>query len=301
MLRVKCQKMGVEFLNEEFFRDAVFHPLFKFIPPVSLLCFYKNAKTSKGDFFMQRSSNLKKYVYTALIIAIVLALRNFSYMISFGGGAGLRLSLSGFFSAVPAILFGPFFGGLTYGISDVLGYLIRPEGAYIFPLTLAEILKGIMIGYLYKLIKNVNSSKMKIFFLTFSIILGIAGIFNFITITYIPGFYISKLLISLGKRTAFFTVGFLAISVVFIVLFALDYIFVKISKGKLKNEFIKLLVVLLISNITVTTINTFILMIFTPSLSKLGFLVFYTPRLIEEIILTVIQSFILPYLLKQIR
>ena len=247
---------------------------------------------------MSRPGNLKKYIYTALIIAIVVALRNFSYMISFGGGAGLRLSLSGFFSALPAILFGPFFGGLTYGISDVVGFLIRPEGPYIFPLTLAEILKGVMIGYLYQILKQKNSSKMRTFFLVISLVFGVLGIFNHISLTLYPHTKISAFLLSLKKRTAFFTVGFEVIAAVSILLFSVDYIFTRISKGKLGNEFIKILSVLFISNITVTTINTVILMMFTPSLSKLGFLVFYIPRLTEEIILTVIQSFILPYLLK---
>lgn len=252
----------------------------------------------KGDFFMSKTTKLKKTVYTALIIAIVLVLRSFSYMISFGGGAGLRLSLAGFFTALPALLFGPFYGGLSYGIVDILGYLIKPEGAYIFPITLSEILRGVLIGFSYKLIKNINPSKIRGFFLFLSVILGSFGIFNHIMINLYPSAHISELLIGLGKRTSFFTVGLEAIAIVSIVLFAIDYISNKLMKSKHSNDSIKILTVLFICNIIATTINTVILMMFIPSLSKLGFIVFYIPRLIEEIIITVLQSFVTGYLLR---
>lgn len=247
---------------------------------------------------MQKTTKLKKIIYTALIIALVLVLRNFSYMISFGGSAGLRLSLSGFFSALPAILFGPLYGGLTYGIVDILGYLIKPEGMYIFPITVSEIIRGVLIGYLFKLIKNVNSSKIRGFFLFVSIILGVTGIFNHIMVNLYPESYVGSELIALGKRTAFFTIGLEVTAIVAIIIFSLDYFAGKFTKSKYNNNFIKILTVLFISNIIATTLNTVILMMFTPALSKLGFLVFYIPRLIEEIILTILQSFVTGYLIK---
>jgi ECF transporter S component (folate family) len=247
---------------------------------------------------MSEKSKLKKITYTSLIIAIVLVLRGFSYMISFGGGAGLRLSLAGFFTAIPALLFGPFFGGLSYGVIDILGYIIRPEGAYIPLLTLTEVLRGVMIGFLFKALKKANSKGIRLFFLVLSLTFGVFGIINHLSVNLYPASQLATLLMGLGKRTMFFTVGFEVVGGVSILIFSIDYIFGKFMTSKGNNDFTKILAVLFISNIIATTLNTFVIMMFTPSLSKIGFMVFYIPRLVEEIIVTILQSFVTNYLIK---
>ena len=42
---------------------------------------------------MQKNTSLKKIIQTALLIAITLILRNFSYMFYFGGGTGMRVGI----------------------------------------------------------------------------------------------------------------------------------------------------------------------------------------------------------------
>ena len=71
-----------------------------------------------------------------------------------------------------------------------------------------------------------------------------------------------------------------------------------VSKKDDNPLFIKLLFVLLIANIIVTTLNTFVLRIYFPALDALSFMVFYVPRLVEEIIATILQAYIMAYLLK---
>ena len=70
------------------------------------------------------------------------------------------------------------------------------------------------------------------------------------------------------------------------------------EKLSVPNDFIKLFTVLFTANIIVTTLNTLILMLFIPSLSKMGFIAFYIPRFIEECIMTILQSYVISYLLK---
>ncbi|HBM81036.1 MAG TPA: ECF transporter S component, partial [Clostridiaceae bacterium] len=47
---------------------------------------------------------------------------------------------------MPAILFGPLYGGIASGILDVLGYMLKPDGAYIPWLTVTAIAGGIITG-----------------------------------------------------------------------------------------------------------------------------------------------------------
>lgn len=288
--------MGVEFLNEEvnLTRDTVLHPLFY----ESFIFLFNSPCDMKGDFFMSENRKyLRKIVQTALIVAIITVLGNFDFRIPFGGAAGLKIGLSVFFTKLPALLFGPVYGAVSNGITDVLTFLVKPEGGYLPWLTLTAVLGGFITGFLWKTVKNINVKKMRILFLVIGVFAGIFGLFNQIMTVFFPEQWYSALILGLGKRTWYFTLGFELIFAVLILMLLADLLAKKIMKDKYSDDFIRLLVILLISNIIVTTLNTMILMIFTPALSKLGFVVFYTPRLIEEIITTVIQSFVMSYML----
>lgn len=244
---------------------------------------------------MQKNVSLKQIIQTALLIAITLVLRNFSYMLYFGGGAGLRMGISVFFSKMPALLFGPMLGGISEGITDVLAYIIKPDGGYIPLLTLTAISGGVLCGLLWKSVRKLSDGLFKKFFMTvFSVIL-ISGIANWCLTSFYPELKYSAWLLSFGKKTAFVTVGLTVCGALFMILFFLD----KLLKKKLSipDNFMKLFTVLFITNIIVTTLNTFILMIFIPAVGKNGFMIFYIPRFIEECIITTLQSYVVSYLL----
>ncbi len=242
-------------------------------------------------------SKLRKITHTAVIIAVALALRNFSFLIPFAGTGGMRIDVSVFFSKLPALLLGPFFGGVADGVIDFLAAtVVKPEGAYLFPLTVTAVLGGIIAGFLWKSIKNINTRIFGKVFITLFSLVGIWGIINLISVRLAPGAAYSQYLISFGKRTEYLTVWFIAAGIIGGAIFLLDVLFGKSAAGK--TDFIKVLAVLLIANITVTTINTVLLMYFFPALAKLGFVVFYIPRLIQEIISTVLQSFVISYFIK---
>ena len=63
-------------------------------------------KKSSAQFF-------RRIIQTALLIALALAVRSLSVMSTFMGAPGLRISCAQVFSRMPALLFGPFFGGLA--------------------------------------------------------------------------------------------------------------------------------------------------------------------------------------------
>ncbi|MBR6647324.1 MAG: ECF transporter S component [Clostridia bacterium] len=244
---------------------------------------------------MQKNISLKKVIQTALFIAITLILRNFSYMFYFGGGTGMRVGLSTFFSKLPALLFGPLYGGIADGVIDVLAYIIKPEGGYMPLLTLTAILGGVMVGFLWKYAKNINDKMFKnIFAAAFTAIL-IFGATNWILSSFYPDFAYSSWLLGF-KKLSFFTVWPTLAGILALVLFMLDTLLRE--KLSVPNDFIKLFTVLFTANIIVTTLNTLILMLFIPSLSEMGFIAFYIPRFIEECIMTILQSYVISYLLK---
>ncbi len=240
----------------------------------------------------------KMLVQTALFIAIGLVLRNFSYMVYVGGGAGMRLGVSGFFTKLPAFLFGPIYGGLCSAIVDFLGYVIRPDGAYIFPLTITAGIGGILTGFLYKKIKDTTLKRVKLIYFAFVVLSGILGTFNIIASKLMPQSMWGKFLNSFGTKTGFFTYGFFVLVALGLVFYIINTALLKKFNAPFINNYLKIFMVLLPVDIFITTVNTFILMAFIPALAKLGFWVFYLPRLAQELVSVFISSYAISYLLE---
>ena len=63
----------------------------------------------------------------------------------------LEISFSFLGVALAGMMYGPFVGGIVGGIADILGYLIRPSGAFFIGFTINAILTGVIFGlFLYK-------------------------------------------------------------------------------------------------------------------------------------------------------
>ena len=63
------------------------------------------------------------------------------------------------------------------------------------------------------------------------------------------------------------------------------------------NYYLKVLLTYALVGTTVTILNTYILVLFVPGLSNIGFTLFLIPRLLEEIFMTVVISYITAFLL----
>ncbi|MBE7038248.1 MAG: ECF transporter S component [Ruminococcaceae bacterium] len=246
---------------------------------------------------MRQNEVTKKVVYTALLIALTVAMRYaLSIMLPFAGVSGMRISPSVFFTKMPAVLFGPLYGAISSGIIDIVCLIVKPEGSFIPYLTLTAILGGFICGFLWKNIENINKRSFKIVFGAVFSIIGVLGVVNTIAASFFKDSAYTLMLLSIGeKRYWFLSIGLICASVFGIILLLTDYF---VSKKDSDSLFIKLLCVLLIANIIVTTLNTFVLRIYFPALNSLSFMVFYIPRLVEEVIVTVLQAYIMAYLLK---
>ena len=247
---------------------------------------------------MKKNSSTKILVQCAMFLAIGLVLRNFSYMVYMGGGAGMRIGISGFFTKMPALLFGPVYGAVVSGLNEFFGYVLKPDGAYIFPLTLTAAAGSAITAIAYRWFKKVPASSISKAYVIFVAAMGVLGASNHIFSALYPQSFWGSVINGFGKKTAYFTYGLYAVCLIGIVVYAVNMILQKKFGALYMEDYIRLFATLLISDVLVTTVNTHILIAFIPELGKLGFVTFYLPRLLQELVSVVISSCVITYLLK---
>lgn len=249
----------------------------------------------------------KSMVLCALFIAMAVVLSLFDIPIPFAGATGMRISISGFVSKLPAILYGPLIGGICSGLMDIISHVVKPEGPFMWQLTLTAMSGGVMVGFLSKFLNRVfkDDKSIEKVFLISGCIIGITGAINLMCLSFAPDSVYSQFMLKLGTtskgvaRYDFVTYGLLIVFVVALIAYITNYIYKK--KTTQHSHFIVVFTALFISNIIVTTLNTFVLRQLIPSLGGMAFWVYYIPRLVEEVVMTVIQSVGVTYLLNIMR
>lgn len=243
-------------------------------------------------------TQINQIIQTALLIGLALALRSFSIMVAFMGAPGMRVSFAAIFTRMPAILFGPFYGGIAGGIVDVVGYLIKPEGPYIPFLTLTSIADGIITGYVWQILKDRSNKTIQKGLWVMFITIGSIGLFNVVLTNLYPGSSIALALDSMGKRKEYMVLGLVAVAAVGLILLAIDYaVRYKFPEAVVNKYYLKVLLTFLSAGIPVTTINSYILPFYFTSLKNIGFFLFWIPRLLEELLMAVLISYITAFLL----
>ena len=245
---------------------------------------------------MSKNKSTKILLQCALFLAMGLVLRNFSYMVYMGGGTGMRMGVSGFFTKMPAILFGPMYGAAVTALTDVLGYIIRPEGAYIFPMTITAACGGALSGLIFKAVKNKNIETINTVYLCTILVIGLFGAVNHVSTIYFKNTFWGSFLLSLDKKLVYFTYGMYIACVIGAVFYGINFFLQKKFKKNFMNEYLKIFITLLIADVMVTTVNTFILIAYIPTLAKLPFMSIYLPRLVQEIVSAFINSYVIAYM-----
>ncbi len=238
-------------------------------------------------------------VQTGLLIAIaqVVKLISSTY-IYIAGARAIRISFSGPFSKMPGILFGPFIGGIASGISDIIGFLLKPLGAYIPWFTVTAILGGVLTPLLWRTLRKVDVKRLQTTCIILFSVIGIIGIINHIMVAFFPLSTYASYLLNLGKHTAFTTFGLEITAIVGFLLLIIDYVMKKkFTANYVHDNFLKLLISVGISGLIVTTINTQILRIFVPAFSEKAFMAFWIPRAIEELFISIYIAYMLSFLL----
>jgi len=244
------------------------------------------------------------------------------------GQNGMSIGISGIFSMMPSILFGPVYGAVTSGLSDFLGYLLKPAGAYIPLMTLVVAAGGFIRGALWAALRNKDSRKMRIAVAVCSALLLAAGICNIAFLSadgLDSGFYdhvqkedintdnmhlVSRMLITrtidtkdpsgnLATYMTFVTTGVIGSAVLGILLLTADlFISKKFLHDTRKGQISQLLIAMVGSGLIVTTLNTVVLRetIFT-AWKVLPFAAIWIPRAIEEILGNTVKAYFVATLL----
>ena len=123
--------------------------------------------------------NLKKQLirisFTAVFTALAVVVKSFTNLALNIPGAGIKIGFAGIFTFFPAAFCGPIFGGIASGLTDVLGYLVAPDGAYIPWLTLTAFCGGVIKGLLWMMLTKRSAKKVRIVLISVFAAIGIFG------------------------------------------------------------------------------------------------------------------------------
>ncbi len=100
-----------------------------------------------GNVFSKETKKARTLAVCAMLVAINVVLETFARDLT----SYIRVSFGFVTIPVAAMLFGPFAGCMVGILQDIAGFIVRPTGAFILPLTLNEGIAGMIMGLmLYK-------------------------------------------------------------------------------------------------------------------------------------------------------
>ncbi len=226
----------------------------------------------------EKKKELVKTIATCgLLLACALFMNLFRITLSFGG----RISFSRIFLSLAGILYGPLYGGIVYGLSDVISYLIAPVAGFIWQLTLISIIKGVLIGLIWSGIKNLNFKLYNFVYLLVFALVGAAGFLYTVIGNDMPT---SIMLIVIGLMGLLFH-------------FSAYYVYRKKDNSLYFERYLRLIAALVIPGILGTTANTFFLMKLFAAGAGRTFIAFLIPRLVLEIAMSLISVYIIVFML----
>lgn len=243
-------------------------------------------------------------VISALCLAMGLVLKRFtSVMIPIMGVGGLKIGLSGIFTMIPSILYGPLYGGLVSGLNDLVGTLLRPDqGAWLPQFTLVAIFAGACRGYLWRAVRNVDVKTLKYVIAAFFSCVAAFGTVSLTAVSLFPqsglASFLNQLTTKSGTQLYFATYIPLFVGLIGLGILLLNFFIEKKHTFSSSYHFIKLAFVFLTAGIISTTINTFLIMDLYQI--KKAFVLFYLPRVSEEIAVSVFLAYLLSLFLHRI-
>lgn len=230
-------------------------------------------------------TNTKFLVTTALFIAISIIIKAFGISITGGGIVIMKINFSAIFYLLPGLLFGPLYGAIAGGATDLLGFLINPTGSYIPIFTLTNILAGFLPALLWKKVKLFSTNILKKVYIAVFVLIFIIGMINSI-INFISKPSISKTFLNLGKNSSYAGLVFVITSIIGITVFIINEIiekkFKKFYFTYLSCDFFKIFISVGLSGLLVSTLNTIFMLIFTPALYEKGFMILWFPRIVQN-------------------
>ncbi len=123
--------------------------------------------------------HLYRLTVTGVLIALAMVTKLLTgFSIPILGPGGMKVGFSGIFTALPAFLFGPIYGGVASALSDMIGAFVKPEGAYIPWLTVSAFLGGCVKGLIFMGLKKAGGRKGAAAFLSVFLLVSAFGTAN---------------------------------------------------------------------------------------------------------------------------
>lgn len=265
------------------------------------------------------SVSIRRLAASALFLSIALVLKTFfSIHIPLFGQGGMSVGVSGIFSMMPSLLFGPWYGAAVSALSDLLGYLLKPTGAYMPLLTLSAALGGFLRGAAFMALRRRSDRTLRIVVTMVTVVLLLTGSANILALNHdgVDNTYyervspeeapadvedmqiISRLVVTRtmntknpsGNLEGYITtvtngpLGCGALGLIFLLVDLLASR--KFVPGKTRVGVLAMMLAVMGSGLVVTTLNTVILReTVYASWKVLPFFVLWVPRVVEEILM----------------
>ncbi len=231
-------------------------------------------------------------VMTALLTSLAVIVNFFKIDVPIAGINVLRISFSAPFIRLSSLLFGPVYGGISGGLLDILSYVLKPIGGYMFPLTFTAVLNGILAGILWQFVKKYNNNLLKLFYIvTFSLV-GIVGIINFIAKSFMPDSFLAQFIMLMGKKSNYVSQGFIIASLIGFAILFMNEMLSKNNKY-LYETYLKITISIGIPSVITTIINTYIFKLFMPEFANKLFMIILIPRILDDLLMLPLQSYII--------
>ncbi len=176
-----------------------------------------------------------------------------------------------------ALLFGPIYASIAYLVSDIVSYIIRPLGVYMWEYALLLVIKGYLVGFLFSFIKKINITVYKKLFI----------LLNSVIIIFVPSFiYFS---VSTGiERILILSIIILLISCIINLMI---YLILNIKFKHLLIDYLKVNFSISIPYIVATIVSTFIFKEYY-GLTKETAMIILIPRVLEELFMVILYSIV---------
>lgn len=247
---------------------------------------------------MNSNQTLKRLVLCSMLLALGTATSFLTQSVFIGGVEALRIGISGFFTKLPGLIFGPTYGAVVRGLSDFINCMLFPRGAWIPWITLSECCGGFLGGFIFLHLKKVNINKhFKVLFALITALFGIFGTINHVSYNLFPKSYFGNLLHQADEDTIWvLTIGFYICFGVGLLFAIINTVVERLTSNSYSELYIKILITLLIAHCTATTLTTLILCWQFTSYAAAPFYTIYLPRLIEEIVTSFVSAYVITHL-----
>ena len=255
--------------------------------------------TGTGKPVKKMSSNeIKKLTISAIMLAYAVVINIFTVVVTIAGVNALEIRFGSVFIRFVAVMFGGIYGGIVGGLSDVISFLVKPLGPYMWEITVVEILRSFFVGLIWFKIKKINLTVFNIGYIMFFGLCTIIGAAAII-LNNSGAAFMENIEAYLGSIK---TISICLLSVGIVGLAAVVPAFMIGKKRNDSDEYfgrlLKIIAVTIIPCLAATTANTFVLRNYYVNLAERPFVALWIGRITKEIILILLNAYILAEFLK---